>query len=532
MKYTQILIFILFLNGFLFSQQTEEKQLPKLEIPEITIVGKKAITLPFAKKGEYTFIDYLKAPSIDSSIVENKNILISSVSNRYVAEIFQEKFSGYFEAGLGNYSIIQSLGLIRYSDEVWEGTLKAAYNSTSGHTKNAEGNRFSIGADFGTLIHTDNEYLRSFRIVNVLDFVSEKFGIYGFQDSTLRRSRQLFSFKSNLASSEFKAISMNFQLGLSSFSVKDNNLNETSVFSPDFRINSSFNIFDLNILSKLTYETSVLDNSVQKESPALLQFSLLARTFLRDDIYINLGLKYLNGTNSDGGYQKLLYPVIILKATINTNFRFSLWFEPDVSNNTYISYMLENPYLNKDILLRYPFKPVNLGLGIDYSQQYFSLETRLSYSKVNDAFYPTVVKKLIYLNYSDIDELKLEISGIVDITNQLKLYTSALYNYSRMKELNKQLFMKPEFIIQNKLEYVSNIPFKFYLNMDYFSMRYIDDGSSLPGYVLLGIGASSNILKKTLLSIDIVNLLNTRYDYYYAYSAPGVTLRAKIQYNF
>lgn len=516
----------------MFSQQEEDKQLPKLDIPEITIVGKKAITLPFAKKGEYAQIDYLKAPEIDSLIVEDKHVFIIPIAMKSVAGDFQEKFSGYFEAGVGNYSIFNSLGLIRYSDQIWEGTLKAGYNSTSGHTKNADGNRFSIGADFGTLIYTDNEYLRSFRLVNLLDFVTEKFGIYGFKDSTIRRSRQLFSFKSSLTSSEFKSISTNLQLGISTFNVKDNNLKEASVFSPEFRMNTSFKVLNLNFLSKLSYETSVLNNSGQKESPALLQLSFMTRTFLRDDIYLTFGFKYINGTNSDGSYQKFLYPVAIFKSDVTSNLRFSLWFEPDVINNSYISQMLENPFLNKELMLRYSFKPVNFGIGVDYSSQDFSLGTKLSYSKVDDASYPKVQHEIIYLNYSDIDELKFEISTIVNIIKQVKLYTNALYNRSHLEKSKQQLFMKPEFIIQNKLEYVPDFPVKFYLNVEYFSKRYIDNVGSLPGCILFGTGASSNFLKKTLISIDVINLLNAKYDYYLGYSAPGVTFRTKFQYNF
>lgn len=287
----------------------------------------------------------------------------------------------------------------------------------------------------------------------------------------------------------------------------------------------------MNFLSRLTYETSVLNNSTQKESPALLQLSFMSRTFLRNDIYITFGLKYINGTNSDGGYQKFLYPVAIFKSDVTSNLRFSLWFEPDVINQSYISQMLENPFLNKELILRYAFKPLNLGIGVDYSSQYFSFETKLSYSKVNDAFYPKVQDGMIYLNYSDIDEFKIEISGIVAIIKQLKLYANALYNRSEMEKLKHQLFMKPEFMIQNKLEYIPDFPVKFYLNMDYFSKRYIDNGS-LPGYILFSIGASSNFFKKTLISIDVVNLLNAKYDYYLGYSAPGVTFRTKFQYNF
>src|SRR5207249_363497 len=46
--------------------------MPRLEIPEITIVGKKAITLPFARKGEIFDVNIYDAPPPDSSLLEDR----------------------------------------------------------------------------------------------------------------------------------------------------------------------------------------------------------------------------------------------------------------------------------------------------------------------------------------------------------------------------------------------------------------------------------------------------------------------------
>src|SRR5713226_4271677 len=47
----------------------QKEEMPKLEIPEITIIGKKAITLPFARKGEIYDVDIYEAPQSDSSLL-------------------------------------------------------------------------------------------------------------------------------------------------------------------------------------------------------------------------------------------------------------------------------------------------------------------------------------------------------------------------------------------------------------------------------------------------------------------------------
>ncbi|HLF15078.1 MAG TPA: hypothetical protein VI932_09350, partial [Bacteroidota bacterium] len=48
------------------------KDLPRLEIPEITIVGKKAITLPFARKGELYDVPLYEAPPPDSGLLTDR----------------------------------------------------------------------------------------------------------------------------------------------------------------------------------------------------------------------------------------------------------------------------------------------------------------------------------------------------------------------------------------------------------------------------------------------------------------------------
>lgn len=524
---------ILLFPFFLIAQQQEQqKELPKLDIPEITIVGKKAITLPFAKKGEYNVIDYITAPKPDTSIIGSKQLLLTYGTKQYVTGDFTEKLNGYIEAGLGNFSRAQLLGLIRYSDTQLEGSVRTSYNSTSGHVKNSDGNRFLIGADFGTMIYTDNEYLKSFRIVNIVDFTSDKFGIFGITDSSVRRSRQFFSLKTNLASSEYKTISFNFLLGLNSLKIEDNNSLSSSVFSPEFKFSTSFNISNFNFLSKLSYETSLINYSVPAESPTLLQFSLLSQSYLNENIYTSVGFKYVNGTNSDGGYQRFFYPSGIIKANFDNNFKISIWFEPDVLNNSYIFNMLENPFLNRELLLRYSFKPINVGIGLDYSYKFLSLNTKLSYAKLDDASYTFVQNQIIYLNYIDVDEFKIELNSIFDISKQTRFYANWIYNNLEMKSLKKQLYMKPEFQLQNKFEFILDFPLKVFVTADYYSERLLDQFQSLPDYFLLGIGANSNIIKKTLISFELNNLLDTRYYYFYGYPAPGVTFLAKIQYNF
>ena len=59
------IVFLMMCGSALSQEQPQEKkpeEPPSLEIPEITIIGKKAITLPFARKGELYDVNIYEAP--------------------------------------------------------------------------------------------------------------------------------------------------------------------------------------------------------------------------------------------------------------------------------------------------------------------------------------------------------------------------------------------------------------------------------------------------------------------------------------
>lgn len=534
MKYLNILLIILFFNiSYLFSQQEDKpKEMPKLDIPEITIVGKKAVVLPFARKGEMLTIDYFEAKPADTSIL-GERIRVPVTAGKFAQyKVSVQPWRAYIEGAAGNYSTLNLFGTAGYSDVSWEASIRGGFGTTNGHTKNADVTQFLAGGDWSSNVYTDNNFLKSFRVAAKTDFSGDKFSIFGFKNYSIERTRRLFNFNTQIISSEFKPVSFNFGLGLASLTINDNG-NEASVFSPSVNASATADLASVGLLTRFSYETTSLDYQIPVESPALLNFSTTAQYKFSENFSAIGGLKYVYGANSDRGEQKFLFPVAILRWDAFTNFSLSAWLEPDVSPASYIKRSVENPYLIRQMVLRNEFKPIHFGVSTKYSYGIFTSDATISFTEADDTQFPFVQDGLVNLEYTDTRQIIFKFNNSMMIQQNAKIFLNGIVQSIDERATNVRLPMIPGLQLTSRGEMNLNIPMKIWLSADYFSSRKIEKESSdeLPGYFLLNAGASSNVLKSTVLSFDVENILNTSYDWWYGYEAPGIRLRLKLQYS-
>src|SRR5690349_21574294 len=122
MKKTSIIAVVLTLLPFgtAFAQQADSvSQMPHLEIPEITIIGKKAITLPFARKGEIYDIDLYEAQQPDVSLfgpAPSMSLLKGSLP-RYRQEEKPWRLS--LEGLGGSFGTMSGRGFLNYISQQW-----------------------------------------------------------------------------------------------------------------------------------------------------------------------------------------------------------------------------------------------------------------------------------------------------------------------------------------------------------------------------------------------------------------------------
>ena len=120
-----IILLLSFLVGLTigFGQQQSPidttRGLPRLEIPEITIIGKKPITLPFARKGEIYDVNIHEAPAPDTSLLEQRPEMLLPIGSlpRYDEPLVPWRVSA--EGSLGSFTTVNGRGFVDYVGRRW-----------------------------------------------------------------------------------------------------------------------------------------------------------------------------------------------------------------------------------------------------------------------------------------------------------------------------------------------------------------------------------------------------------------------------
>src|SRR5207245_3006151 len=130
--------------------------------PEITSVGKKAITLPFARRGQVYDVDVSEAPPADSSILGQppSMSLLSGSLPRYEQREMPWRFSA--EGSLGSFTTANARGYFDYKGQQWGIVGDGGLRTTQGHTRNASASAFLANAAFRSIVATDNELVNTF----------------------------------------------------------------------------------------------------------------------------------------------------------------------------------------------------------------------------------------------------------------------------------------------------------------------------------------------------------------------------------
>ncbi len=533
MKILNLLIVVLITSSLLTAQ--EEKEMPKLDIPEITIVGKKAITLPFARKGEILTINIYEAPKPDTSILGNKMKSDIFVSSSAQTREMGRSWRAYAEGEAGNFSTLGFYGTAGYSDLTWEASIRGGYATTNGHTKNAEGTRFIIGGDFNTIVYTDNDLLKNFRTTLKSELMRDQFGIFGLSNSTVERTRRKFDIDGKLLSTEFRPVAFDAGIKLSTLTISDNG-KDVSSFSPEINAGIAAEIGSINLLTKFSYEASTLNYDLPAESPNLITLSSTGQTKFSENISALLGLKFATGSYSDGGTGRMFSPLAVIKVNAAENLNFSFWWEPEAILASYINNMIEIPYLNRELLLRHDLKVLNFGINTGLSYDVFKVESKINYSESKNSPFISVDtgNGFPYIGYTSTNQLIFDLGGSMKFTDNVNLYLSGVFQKITDKTTDAQMPMVPELMLKARGEVALNIPLKIWLGADFSGERKTDQisDSKFSDYFLLNAGVSSNILKSAILTMDIENILNTKYQWWKGFDAPGTRLKLKVRYNF
>ena len=509
--------------------------LPRLEIPEITIVGKKAITLPFARKGEIYDVNVYEAPPPDTGLLGGRESvpLPRGTLSRY--EEHQVPWRASVEGSFGSFSTGSVGGYFDYKSQQWGIYGNGMYRTTQGHTVNASGSTSGLDVRAHSLIATDNDVLKTLRVSGGVGLRHDAYGMFGLPDLSTRRTRNNVSFGAEIGSSNQQGNAVDLSLDARVWNITDKQLgndSDVSVVSPDLRGSVRTEIQDVQLGADVLYRGSSLNYPNASQSPSLLGFAAGARWRVSEQWSVRVGGIYHNGSGSDGITTTLVAPTAILQWKASQDREWIFWFQPEVHLTTYDEHMRENPYLIREILLRPEKRPVRVGTVLSFRTDRAAIQLRGSFTHSTNRDITLADSGRIRLEYADADQVAIEGLGSIDLPSGTKVKCTGVVQPGHETGTSTQLPMLPIIQLKGRAEQDLAIPATLSASADYMSRRNVDRAGSqtLGDVFLLGCGVSLRAIPRAVVSFEIGNLLNTGYELWSGYSAPGrqFTLEAKI----
>jgi hypothetical protein len=525
-----------------------QSEMPKLEIPEITIVGKKAITLPFARKGEIYDVEMYEAPLPDSSILLERPSMPFPVGqyNKYEERYNPWRFSA--EGSVGSFATLGGDGYADYKSDRWDFAGMAGFKSTPGRSID---NKFSaipastdakasnVHAEFTlrSLLPTDNDILKTLRFTLGAKFMGDEYHYFGVRGIEQKRVRQNSFLSGGLESVNRQGTVVDFNLSVNNWNLSDTKAgrpdSQITLVSPRIKAGFATDISQIRFVNELEYTGSSLNYQRHAQSPTCMNLFSGLKLRLSGQWSLQAGAYYGYGSASDDGSKTILLPSARMGWNIDPTKVLTLFWKPELQMASYSQLITENPFLDREIALRPRRTPVNVGASFWLNEPDMTFEVQASFRQSSNYGVTLSDSGALKIAYIDAVESMLEFNGSFLPAKSFAVTYSGIINRAVPDSGDTQLPMTPLVALHAACEAGFAFPLKMYVSGDYMSPRNIDPPGNdrLSSTFLLGAGISSNVFKKAVISLDVANLLNTSYFLWDGYPAPGVDMTIRLKYN-
>ena len=505
------------------------KDLPRLEIPEITIVGKKAITLPFARKGELYDVPLYEAPPPDSGLLTDRPPVDLPPGSlpRYEQREMPWRVSA--EGSAGRYGSFGFLGYVDYHTQRWNLSTRGGYRRTDGHTPNSAGDEFRLGGRYTSLVSTDNDILRNFRVNGDLEFRHDAFGMPGLLPSGTERDRDRYSFGAGFASIRREGLVMDFSIAADIFSVNDaaGGIDSgVTVTSPALDASVTGDIGDYRFISGFLYKSSSLDYPNGSSSPSLYTLLAALQWRISPGFFLKAGGEYSGGSGTDDISRSRVSPLAELEWEINAGRKVNLWFRPGMTLTPYSELAERIPYLAREIMMIPEEKTVDLGGSIWYNSGMLTLELTGDYSRSDNRPVLVTDSGRIRTEFAGTWQSTIRVEGSVKPGPGFRVRFNGSLRPSRERGGSSQLPMTPIADAGAQAEYDLTGRWTLSAAARYWSTQNTGRGgsASIGGAFVLDAGVSTTLVPRVLLSAGVRNLLDKQYQWWSAYPARGMDL--------
>jgi outer membrane receptor protein involved in Fe transport len=513
------------------------KELPRLEIPEITIVGKKAITLPFARKGEIYDVPLYEAPPPDTGLLTDRPEIELPPGSLPRYEQREQPWRVSAEASAGRFGTLGFLGYVDYHTQRWNLSTTGGYRRTDGHASNTGGDEYHLGGRYSALVTTDNDLLRNFRLNGDLEFRHDAFGMPGILPAGTERGRDNYTVGAGFSSVKRDGLVMDFSVAADILSVNDEWGGADSgvtVTSPAIDASVAGDMGTFRLITGFGYESSSLDYPGGASSPSLWTLAGALQWSPSDGFFLRAGGEYSGGSGTDDVSRSRLSPRAELEWRIDAGRKVNLWARPGMTLATYSALAAKVPYLAREIAMIPEARTIDAGGSVWYNSGMLTLELSGEYSRSDNRPVLVTDSGRIRTEFAPTWESRIGVEGTLRPGPAFRVRFNGAFRPSRERGGDSQLPMTPIADAGGHLEFDLTGWWTLNAAARYWSKQNVDRAGSrsIGSAVVLDAGASTTLIPRVLLSGGVRNLLDKQYEWWSGYPARGldfyVTARARL----
>ena len=572
-----VVITLIGFTGFLQAQipapvpDTARISMPAIELPEITIVGKKAITLPFARKGEIFDVNLYDAPAPDSAFLISRPELPLPVGEYTRLAERVSPWHASVGGGIGNLSTLSGNGFMGWTSGTWDMHLKGNYTFTNpgggpavpitgfvSTVAPGSATHAIVGAGVHSIITTDNDLLKSIQLTLNGDLRHEAYSHYPGQmilppvpagsnlylRNSYDRSNNGASFGGGIGSVQRKGFVFSLSLSTKSSTVTDRLTgagsgtlypcadSSASVSEPRMYSYVAFDVRRFRVGATLSYASASLSYSGPAQSPSLFSVTPALQWNITDRLSASAGISTGYGSGSGNGTYSLFLPAGSMRWDMDGYRELSIWWQPEMRLVSYDSLLRRDPWLNSQQVIRPERTPVNFGGAFSYTTKAMSLSLRGSYKQSSNTPVIHSLAGSMNVYYTDAVSASLDGEGMLSLMNGLRFTYGGTLQRVTPDSGDTQLPMTPSLTAYGRADYdMTILPLNMFVRFDYSGKQNVDFSGSrtLDPYVLISSGASMPVYSRMVVSLDVFNLTGTSYSWWEGYGAPGAQFNLSIK---
>lgn len=529
------------------SAQTGD-QLPTLEIESVTVIGRRVVVLPTARKGEVIDSTIYDLPPNDSLLHGARLSNLGGTGG--VLPGYRELEAPArmsVEASIGSFFSPRARAhaeLIRKGFDL-SGTVD--YRGTAGHIDSAEASSLMLAAT-GSLVIEGDAFVPRQRLTAELERIGDGYFLYGNPATPYDRSRNALRVGIGLQSEEDRSMNYALDLNLARTSVEDRLADSSATataLSPQVALRlGGIRIIDpLELLLRASYTTTSLEYGTATRSPSHFSLGLDGRLELSPMLSMRAGLIYQAAGSSDSGTASasLLMPRVAVRYDLDSALSLNAAFTPELRIPSYRDMIMESPYVERQIVLRPEKVPLDLTIGARYLVEGVALEAGIFMEQKENT--PAVVvdadSSLSYRHF-DVSAQGVRASALIERIPGITLLLEGRFGSATESESDRTLPMHSVIDLRGNVHYAMSSALDLSANLRFRSSRPVVTGDTLaaattrdlPAYLLLDLGASYAVLPNLDIVAAVTNVTGTAWEIFPGYTAPGLEVRAGARLEF